>query len=305
MVMGNWSLREAVFLLGAVKDQIVEDRVLAVSAGVTFYALLAVFPALTALISLFGLLAAPAQVPGLVAQVAGAMPVEAATLLTEQATRIAAKADGTLSLAALVAVALALWSANGGTKALIEALGIAHDVPEQRGFLRLTLVALAFTLGAMVLVPLLALIVAGLPVILEGVMGGGMAETVMLVLRWPLLAAILLGMIAVIYHWGPDRRAGAFHWISPGAVVAVVGLIATSAGLGWYTASFGSYDETYGSLAAVVVLMLWIWLSTAMVLIGAELNAELDRRSGRRGDAAARGGFSLPAVPRAGIGRAS
>lgn len=262
------------------KEETDRDRVLAVAAGVTFYALLAIVPALTALISLFGLVLDPGDVPDLLAPLASALPEEVATLVTDQATRIAGTASGTLSLAALVALLVALWSANGGTKALIEALGIAYDVKETRGFLRLNLVSLGFTLGAIALVLVLGLAVAALPVVLRQV--GGWAEDIVLALRWPVLLAILLAVLAAIYAWAPNRPGERWVWITPGAVVAAFGLVATSAGLGWYVSNFGSYDETYGSLAAVVVLMLWIWLSTVMVLLGAEINAELDRRTLRR-----------------------
>lgn len=266
-------------ILRDLKDEILRDRVLAVAAGVTFYALLAIVPAITALISIFGLILAPSEVPGLLAPLYGLLPEEAAVLVTDQATRIAAKADDALSLTALVALLIALWSANGGTKALIEALGIAYDVRETRSFFRLTLVALGFTLGALVLVILLGVAVAALPFLVERL--GGVAEALVLILRWPVILALLLLVLAVLYRWGPDRPDAEWRWITPGAVVAALGLVAISGGLGWYVANFGSYDETYGSLAAVVVLMLWIWLSTMMVLVGAELNAELDRRSRR------------------------
>ncbi len=266
-------------ILRDLKDEILRDRVLAVAAGVTFYALLAIVPAITALISVFGLILAPSEVPELLAPLYGLLPEEAAVLVTDQATRIAAKADDALSLTALVALLIALWSANGGTKALIEALGIAYDVRETRSFVRLTLVALGFTLGALVLVILLGGAVAALPFLVERL--GGMAEALVLILRWPVILALLLLVLAVLYRWGPDRPDAEWRWITPGAVVASLGLVLISGGMSWYVANFGSYDETYGSLAAVVVLMLWIWLSTMMVLVGAELNAELDRRSRR------------------------
>lgn len=266
-------------ILRDLKDEILRDRVLAVAAGVTFYALLAIVPAITALISVFGLILAPSEVPELLAPLYGLLPEEAAVLVTDQATRIAAKADDALSLTALVALLIALWSANGGTEALIEALGIAYDVRETRSFVRLTLVALGFTLGALVLVILLGGAVAALPFLVERL--GGMAEALVLILRWPVILALLLLVLAVLYRWGPDRPDAEWRWITPGAVVASLGLVLISGGMSWYVANFGSYDETYGSLAAVVVLKLWIWLSTMMVLVGAELNAELDRRSRR------------------------
>lgn len=265
-------------LLRTLKAQIEKDRVVAVAAGVAFYAILAVVPAITALISIFGLIAAPEDVPGMLASITAILPAEAAVLLTEQATRIAGAAGGTLSLAALVALGIALWSANGGTKALIQALGVAYDVKEHRGFIWLNLVALGFTLGAMVLVIILGSVVTALPALVGG--WGGFASGLVLALRWPVVLALMLGALAVLYRWGPNRPDVPWVWITPGAVVASLGVVAGSVGLGWYVGNFGSYDETYGSLAAVVILMLWIWLSTVMVLVGAEVNAELDRRSG-------------------------
>ncbi len=267
-------------LIRDLKDEITKDRVLAVAAGVTFYGLLALVPAITALISIFGLVLEPAEVPETLASVTSILPQEAATLLTEQAARIAAKADGALSLTALVSLLIALWSANGGTKALIEALNIAYDVDETRGFVRLNLVALAFTMAGIVAVMVLGAVVAALPFLAERL--GDTAADVILILRWPVIFALLLAGLAAVYRWAPNRPDAEWVWITPGAVVAAIGLIATSAGLAWYVGNFGSYDETYGSLAAVVILMLWIWLSTVMVLVGAEVNAEMDRRARAR-----------------------
>ena len=264
----------------SIKQQIDKDRVLAVSAGVTFYVVLAMIPALTALISLFGLVSAPQDVPGQLASLTSIMPKEAATLLTDQATRIAAKSSGALSLTALIAVIIAIWSANGGTKALIEALGIAYGVTETRGFVRLNLVSLGFTFGGLVFAIVLGGLVAALPLILQWLLRGETAEILILWGRWPIVIAILLAVLALLYRWAPDWPVIQRAWITPGAVVAAVGLIVTSSALGWYVGNFGSYDETYGSLAAVVVLMLWVWLSTIVVLIGAEINAELDLRNG-------------------------
>lgn len=269
------------------KEEIDRDRVLAVAAGVTFYAILAIVPAITALISVFGLVVSPAEVPGILAPVTSLMPEEAGTLIIGQAERISGTANDTLSLTALFALLIALWSANGGTKALIEALGIAYDVKETRGFVRLNLVSLGFTLAGIGLVIVLGVLVAALPFLVDQL--GPVGEALILALRWPVILALLLAVLAAIYYWAPDWPVPEWAWITPGAVVAAVGLIAASAGLGWYVSNFGSYDETYGTLAAVVVLMLWIWLSTVMVLLGAEINAELDRRTSRRGG-------SVPAV---------
>ncbi len=262
------------------KEEITKDRVVAVAAGVTFYVILALVPAITAMISIFGLVLTPEDVPQTLGSVTSLVPDEAAKLLTDQATRIAAKADGSLSLTALVALLIALWSANGGTKALIEALNIAYDVKDARGFVRLNLVALGFTLAGIVTVVVLGAAVAALPFLADA-LGDPMGD-VILALRWPLMFVLLVAGLAAVYYWGPNRPDAAWTWITPGAVFAALGLILTSAGLGWYVRNFGSYDETYGSLAAVVILMLWVWLSTVMVLLGAEINAEMDRRARAR-----------------------
>ncbi|MES2539439.1 MAG: YihY/virulence factor BrkB family protein [Pseudomonadota bacterium] len=165
------------------KDEIDRDRVLAVAAGVTFYAILAVVPAITALISVFGLVLSPAEVPGLLAPITSMMPEEAATLITAQAERISGTANDTLSLTVLISLLIALWSANGGTKALIEALGIAYDVKETRGFVRLNLVSLAFTLAGIGIVIVLGVLVAALPFLVDQL--GPVGEDLILALRWP------------------------------------------------------------------------------------------------------------------------
>ncbi len=267
-------------ILCSFKKKVDDDRVLAIAAGVTFYTILAIVPAITALISIFGLVSTPQNVPGQLSSLTRLMPQEAAVLLTDQATRIASKANASLSLTALTSVLIALWSANGGTKALIEALGIAYGVTESRRFVRLNMLSLGFTLGGLVFVLVLGGLVAALPLLLGWIWPGGVAETVVIVGRWPVMFAMLLAVLAILYRLAPDRPDARWAWITPGAILAALGLILTSYGLGWYISNFGNYDETYGSLAAVVLLMLWIWLSTAIVLIGAEVNAKLERGRG-------------------------
>ena len=262
------------------KNQVDNDRVLAVAAGVTFYAILSIVPAITALISIFGLVSTPQDVPGQLSSLTRLMPQEAAVLLTDQATRIASKANASLSLTALISLLIALWSANGGTKALIEALGIAYGVKDNRRFVKLNMLSLGFTLGGLIFALVLGGLVAALPLLLGWIWPGGFAETVVLVGRWPVMFGMLLAVLAILYRLAPDRPDARWAWITPGAILAAVGLILTSYGLGWYISNFGNYDETYGSLAAVVLLMLWIWLSTAIVLIGAEVNAEIERNRG-------------------------
>lgn len=259
--------------------EIGDDRVVSVAAGVTFYVVLSMVPAISALVSLFGLIADPSDSEGIFETASGFLPTEAAQLLTDQAVRIAGKADDTLSVATMIALMLALWSANSGTRALIEALVIARDEEERRNFLWLNLLSLTFTLGALVVLIVLSVVIAALPAILGWFGLARWTELLIIVGRLPLVVSLVMVALAVLYRWAPCRVEGATRWFSPGVVIAALLLLACSSGFGWYVRSFGSYDETYGSLSAVAVTMMWLWLSTLAVLIGAEIDAILERRS--------------------------
>lgn len=266
-------------LMRALWHEINDDRVVAVAAGVTFYVVLAMVPAMTALVSLFGLIADPSDSGGIFETASGFLPQEAAVLLTDQAVRIAGKADDKLSIATMIALVLALWSANGGTRALIDALVVARDETEKRNFLHLNLLSLGFTFGALIVLLVLSIVIAALPVILDFIGLAGWTEMLLLIGRLPLVVSLLLFALAILYRFAPCRVRRATRWFSPGVVIAALLLLACSSGFGWYVQSFGSYDETYGSLAAVAVSMMWIWLSTLAVLIGAEIDAILESRT--------------------------
>lgn len=268
-----------IFTAKRVWVEIGKDRVLSVAGGLTFFALLALFPAITALVSVFGLFADPARVAAYLGNLTAVMPPEAATILVDQAKAISAVSSADLSLAAVVALALALWSANGGTKALIGSLNVAYGVTETRSFLRLTALSLGATLCTIAAGLVVIAVVAVLPGVLSYVWLGGVAETVLLWGRWPAIFAFLLAFLALAYRFGPDREDAEWRWISPGSVLAAVGLVGFSLLFSWYTQNLGNYNETYGSLGAVVALMTWMWLSATLVLVGAELNSELDRQT--------------------------
>lgn len=260
-------------------QEIGDDRVVSVAAGVTFYVVLSMVPAMTALVSLFGLIADPGDAGGIFSTASAFLPTEAAQLLTDQAVRIAGKPDERLSVATMIALVLALWSANGGTRALIEALVIARDETETRSFLWLNFLSLAFTFGALVVLIVLSGVIAALPAVLGWFGLADWTEILIIVGRLPLVVCLLFFALAVLYRWGPVRCEGKPRWFSPGVVIAALLLLACSSGFGRYVRSFGSYDETYGSLAAVAVSMMWVWLSTLAVLIGAEIDAILERRA--------------------------
>lgn len=268
-------------ILVRVKDEIAADNIAMAAAGVAFYALLALFPALAAAISIYGLIADPAEVQRQIKAASAILPQEVQGLLHEQLTRIAGQSSGTLGFGLAFGLALALWSAAAGVKALITALNMAYDEEEKRRFIVLNAVALALTLGA-ILFGLLALtLVVALPAVI-GLLGlPGTLETLVRLLRWPLLAAAILLALAVLYRFGPSRDRPRWRWVSWGAAAATLLWIVASILFSWYVANFGSYNETYGSLGAVVILLMWFYLSAFVVLMGAELNAEMEHQTAR------------------------
>ena len=259
--------------------EITNDHVMLVAAGVTFYALLALFPALAAFVSIFGLFTDPATLQSYLAGLEGVLPGGALSLISDQFETLAANGSTSLGLAFAIGLATSLWSANSGVKAIFEALNIAYEETEERGFVRLTLVALAFTLGGLVFVGIALAALIALPVVLENMALGGLFETLVAVLRWPALLAVVAGLIALLYRYGPSRQPPEWRWVSWGSVAAAVLWLVFSGAFSWYAANFGSYDATYGSLGAAIGFMTWIWISTIVVIAGAELNSEMEHQT--------------------------
>lgn len=272
---GWWSVLMRVY------TQIGEDRILAVAAGVTFYALLALFPAIAAFVSIYGLFADPAAIEGHLALLADFLPGGALEVIAEQVKRIAGAGETTLGVTLLGSLAVSLWSANAGMKAMFDALNVAYDEDEKRGFIALTAQSLLFTvLAILFLIGAIAAVVI-VPVLLNVVGLGGLGEVVLKWARWPLLLAGVVLALAVLYRFGPSRDEPKWRWVTWGSGIAAVLWVAGSILFSWYAENFGSYNETYGSLGAVVGFMTWIWLSTTVILIGAELNAELEHQTAR------------------------
>jgi len=273
-------------------EEINDDRLLALAAGVVFYGLLALFPAITALVSSYGLFADVATISGHLSAAASLMPAAAYSIVAEQVLRIISRPTGDLGFTFVLGLALALWSANAGAKAIIDALNIVYGVKEQRSFIRLNLVSLAFTVGALAatLVAFAAIVVV--PVMLSYLPLYGYDATLLPLLRWPaLFVGVMLGL-AVLYRFGPDRRPARWQLVSPGVVFATAAWLGGSALLSWYLGSFADYDATYGSLGAGIGLMMWLWMTAIVVLVGAELNSEIDKAR-----------CALPAAEEGGIGR--
>ncbi|MDO5620187.1 MAG: YihY/virulence factor BrkB family protein [Paracoccus sp. (in: a-proteobacteria)] len=252
-----------------------KDRVTSVAGGVTFFGLLSLFPAITALVSIYAVLADPMTIDSHLQGLSHLLPEGAMQIISGQVNSIAAAPKNALSAAGAVAILLALYSAMGGIKALLEALNIAWFQPETRGFFQLNLVAFLFTIGAIGLIIALIGLVAVLPLMLSYLpLGGGTVTG----LRWPLMFGALILALAVLYRWGPSRHDATWQWITPGALIASVGLIAASLLFSWYAANFANYNQTYGSLGAAIGLMMWLWIAAIVVMVGAEVNSEIERQ---------------------------
>jgi membrane protein len=262
------------------KREISADNLSVVAAGVAFYAFLAVVPSLAAVIAIYGLVSDPNQVSHQIAQLARALPQEVLPLLEQQMTRIASNTQAA-GWSAIVGFLLALYSSANATKALITGLNIAYGDRESRGFLRLTGIAFVLTIGGIVGAVLAIGVVAVLPAALQHLPLPQSAETWVNWLRWPLLIGAFMFGLAVMYRFGPSRHDAKWKWVSWGAAVAGLLWLAASGAFSLYVAKFGSYDKTYGSLGAVIVFMMWLYLSAFVVLLGAELNSEMERQTAK------------------------
>ena len=253
-----------------------KDNLSLVAAGVAFYAMTAIFPAIAAFVSIYGLFADPAKVQDQVASLASLLPAASLKLLTDALQSYASKSHSSLNFALLVAVALAVWSAKAGVSALMTGLNIANEQEEKRNFIMQQIVALALTLGAIVFGMIALAALAVLPALTGFLPLPDAMKTALDLGRWPLLAILVAFALAVVYRFGAYKEHPKWRWISWGAAIATVLWIIGSALFSYYVSNFGSYDATYGSLAAPVVLLLWFWLSALIVLIGAEIDAELE-----------------------------
>jgi membrane protein len=255
------------------------DNVALLAAGVAFFALLAVVPALVAFVSLYGLAADPEDIARHVGDVLGAAPSEVRELIEAQLEDITTGDTTGAGVGAILGVVVALWSASSGMKHAITGVNIAYDEPETRGFLKLRVLSLLLTMGALIFGLVAFALIAVLPAALANSALGTPGRIALGILRWPLLAGVLLLALAVFYRYAPNRDDPRWRWVSPGAIAATVLWLVGSAAFSIYAANFGNYNETYGSLGGIVVVMLWLFLTAFLVIAGAELNAELERQT--------------------------
>jgi membrane protein len=255
-----------------------EDRLLATAAGVVFFGLLAVFPAITALVSCYALFANPSTIGANLQKLALMLPQGSFEIVQDQIARVVAKGNTALGATFLFGLALAIWSANAGVKAIIDALNVVYEEREKRSFIRLNLVSLAFTTGGIAALLLMVGAVVAFPLALDHIGLPPKTQIIVSLARWPLLFVILVIALGVLYRFGPSRRPARWEWLSVGTLAAALLWIVGSALFSWYLSNFGNYSATYGSLGAVIGLMMWMWMSAIIVLWGAELNSEIEHQ---------------------------
>jgi membrane protein len=263
-------------ILANVWAELDRDHVSIMAAGVAFYGLLSIFPGMSALISIYGLAADPTVIERDLSALSGILPQEALKLLSDQAHALIADPPTKLGIGLIVSLLLTLWSATSGASTLMQALTIAYEETEDRG-VAFYLQAIALTIAITVFAVLSLFLVAVVPAIIDRLPIPEASRSVFGLIRWPLLAGLVLFGLALVYRFAPARQRPCWSWFSPGTVAATLLWLLGSAGFSFYVAHFSSYDRTYGSLGAVVILLMWSYVSAFIVLTGAELNSEYEK----------------------------
>lgn len=268
-------------ILQRVYQNISRHRILAIGAGVAFYVLLAIFPAVAALVAIYGLFADPSTIRQHLNDLSSVLPGGATDVIGDQLQRLTSQPPSKLGFASVFGLAVSLWSANAGMKALFDALNVVYGEEEKRSFLKLNALSLAFTLGALLFLIIALAAIAVLPVAMNFLGLSNATEWLIALGKWPVLLIGVAFAIALIYRFGPSRETPQWRWVTGGSAVAGIVWLAMSILFSWYAANFGSYNKTYGSLGAVIGFMTWMWLSSVVVLLGAELDAEMEHQTVR------------------------
>jgi membrane protein len=260
---------------------IAADRIVSTSGGVAFFALLAVFPGIAAIVSLYGLFADASTIGSHLVLLSGILPAGILALIADQITLIVQQRSDTLGTAFLVALIVALVSANSGISALFDALNVVYGEKEKRSLVRFYAITFLFTLAGILLIIIAIAGVVVLPLVLKFVGLPSATERLLAILRWPILFASIAASLAFIYRYGPSRRDARWRWVTWGSIVAAMMWIAVSMLFSWYVATFDSYNRLYGSLGAGVGFMVWLWVSAVIVLFGGEINAQMEHQTAR------------------------
>jgi membrane protein len=269
------------FLL-RIKDELTQDKIKQVAAGVAFFFFLALFPSLVAILSVYGLLTDESQMHEHFVKLAQVLPPKAHQLIADRLSSIAQQSGQTLGWGAVLSLLFSFWTANAGTRALIEGINIAYDQQDQRSFWKKNAVSFAFTIGGLLLGVICATVVVGFPATIDNWQLPDVVESILSFARWLVLAGIIMAGLAVVYKYAPAKSSPSFKWVSWGAFAAVALWTAGSLLFSWYVRNLANYEETYGSLAAVIILMLWFYMTSYVIILGAEVNAELEYIKGKR-----------------------
>jgi membrane protein len=261
------------------KTEVKQDQVPLLAAGVAFYALLSLFPAIIAAVSIYGLAADPETVRGQLDRLTQLLSRDTASILSQQIRQVTAGAGGALGFATVLGILTALWSASSGMKALVTGVNLAYDETETRKFVKLRGLALLLTLGAMVLMGVALVLIVAFPALTND--WPTALRWTASVLRWLLLAALLVAGLAVLYRYAPDRDEPRWTWVSWGSGIATLLWVLASLAFSFYVSQFGNYNKTYGALAGIIILLFWLYLTAFVVLVGAELNAEMELQTAR------------------------
>ena len=256
-----------------------EDRVMLIAAGATFYLLLALFPALAVFVSLYGFVADPTTIGEHIAFIGQFLPQAGTELLQSQLKLLTTQDSASLSLGFVFGLMFSLWSANNGIKTLFEAMNVAYGEQEERSFLKLNAVAFCFTLGAVALAIVLIFTIGIIPAIMSIFGLSSFSDILIASARWPVVFVIIVSSISLVYRYGPSRNRARWSWVFFGALLTALIWLAVSIGFSYYLQNFANYNATYGSLGAVIGFMMWVWISSLIFIIGAEINAEMEHQT--------------------------
>jgi membrane protein len=262
-----------------VRTEVKQDQVPLLSAGIAFYALLSLFPAVIAAVSIYGLVADPDTVRDQLDRLTQLLSPETASILGQQIKQVTAGAGGALGLATVLGIVTALWSASSGMKALVTGVNMTYDETETRKFFKLRGLALLLTLGAMVLMGVALVLIVAFPAVAND--WPSALRLSASILRWVLLAVLLIVALAVLYRFAPDRDNPKWNWVTWGSAFATVLWVVASLAFSFYVSHFGNYNKTYGALAGVIILLFWLYLTAFVVLVGAELNTEMELQTAK------------------------
>jgi len=266
-------------VLFRVVAEVMEDRVTLIAAGVTYYLLLALFPAMGALVSLYGFVADPTTIATHIGFLSQIFPRGSFDLILSQLTALTQQKPGALSLGFITGLVIAIWSANNGVKALCDAMNVAYGEEEKRGIVEFNLLSLGFTFGLLIFAVVLIFAIGVIPAILAYFWLGEWTDLLTRIGRWPIILALVMTGIVLLYHYGPSRERAKFVWLSWGAVFSTLCWLLSSFVFSYYLDNFANYNATYGTLGALIGFMVWIWISVIIIIVGAEINAELEHQT--------------------------